>query len=268
MTLSDPNPQFQGHHTVRQQMLNSAHTGSNPVNCVQFKKNIFNEQYILPETSRRFGSNSWGSFYNNTSDSQSVCTLCSQLNNETKSNIYMQTTVYSLIYLRSTLSICFCWNRPLMINWLLPSIEPLRDNKQLCERQMLQNKISIQDKSKYATNWTVCELFKGEKNLMQNANLIRNLSSHINIPCPQHTVNPVTFTFKPLCLTPSTSNPCCEKKTMIGWRNVWSMKLRVPRQEADQWQLGERLWKKTVRHVNWTGSAMDHNRWRKQIRDD
>jgi len=24
---------------------------------------------------------------------------------------------------------------------------------------------------------------------------------------------------------------CCEKKTMIGWRNVWSMKLRVPGQE-------------------------------------
>jgi len=26
---------------------------------------------------------------------------------------------------------------------------------------------------------------------------------------------------------------CCEKKTMIGWRNVWSMKWRVPGQEVD-----------------------------------
>jgi len=45
---------------------------------------------------------------------------------------------------------------------------------------------------------------------------------------------------------------CCEKKTMIGWRNVWSMKLRVPGQEVDQRKLGERLWK-SVRHINWTG---------------
>jgi len=46
---------------------------------------------------------------------------------------------------------------------------------------------------------------------------------------------------------------CCKKKTMIAWRNVWSMKLRVPGQEVDPRKLGERLWKKTVRHVNWTG---------------
>jgi len=36
---------------------------------------------------------------------------------------------------------------------------------------------------------------------------------------------------------------CCKKKTMIGWRNVWSMKWRVPDQELDQ-RLGERLCKK------------------------
>jgi len=47
---------------------------------------------------------------------------------------------------------------------------------------------------------------------------------------------------------------CCKKKTMIGWRNVWSMKWRVPGQEVDQRKLGEKLWKKTVRHINWTGS--------------
>jgi len=31
------------------------------------------------------------------------------------------------------------------------------------------------------------------------------------------------------------------------------MKRRVPSQEVDQRKLGERLWKKTVRHVNGTG---------------
>ena len=46
---------------------------------------------------------------------------------------------------------------------------------------------------------------------------------------------------------------CCEKKIMIGWRNVWSMKWRVPGQEVGQRKLGERLWKKTVKHVDWIG---------------
>ena len=40
---------------------------------------------------------------------------------------------------------------------------------------------------------------------------------------------------------------------MTGWRNVWSMKWRVPDQEADRRGLGERLCKKTVGHVHWTG---------------
>jgi len=48
---------------------------------------------------------------------------------------------------------------------------------------------------------------------------------------------------------------CCEKKTMIGCRNLWSMKLRVPGQEVDQRKLGERLWKKTARHVNEQGGC-------------
>ena len=34
-----------------------------------------------------------------------------------------------LMYLRSTVSICFCWNFPLMISWLLPSTDPLRREK-------------------------------------------------------------------------------------------------------------------------------------------
>jgi len=48
----------------------------------------------------------------------------------------------------------------------------------------------------------------------------------------------------------------CERKTVIGWRNVWSMKWRAPDQEVDQRGLGERLCKKTVRHVNWTGRML------------
>ena len=43
---------------------------------------------------------------------------------------------------------------------------------------------------------------------------------------------------------------CCEKKTMIGGRNVWSMKWRVPDQEVNKRKLGERLWKKIIRHVD------------------
>jgi len=46
---------------------------------------------------------------------------------------------------------------------------------------------------------------------------------------------------------------CCEKKTMIRRRNVWSVKWRVPDQEVDQRRLGQRLRKKTARHVNGTG---------------
>jgi len=43
---------------------------------------------------------------------------------------------------------------------------------------------------------------------------------------------------------------CCEKKTMIGRRNVWSMKWKVPDQEVGyQRGLRERC-KKTVRRVN------------------
>jgi len=40
----------------------------------------------------------------------------------------------------------------------------------------------------------------------------------------------------------------------------------VPGQELDQRKLGERLWKKA--HKLNREDAMDHNTWRKQIRDD
>jgi len=44
---------------------------------------------------------------------------------------------------------------------------------------------------------------------------------------------------------------CCRKKTVIGRRNVWSMRWRAPdqEQEVDQRGLGQRLCKKIVRHI-------------------
>jgi len=60
---------------------------------------------------------------------------------------------------------------------------------------------------------------------------------------------------------------CCEKKTMIGRRNVWSMKWRVPGQEADQEKLEIVEKDCQVRGLN-REDAMDHIRWTKQIRDD
>jgi len=53
---------------------------------------------------------------------------------------------------------------------------------------------------------------------------------------------------------------CCEKKTMIGWRNVWSMKCCLPGQEVDQRKLGERLCKECqARGLN-REDAMDCSR--------
>ena len=45
---------------------------------------------------------------------------------------------------------------------------------------------------------------------------------------------------------------CCEKKTLIGWRNVWNMRWRAPDQEVDQRGRGQRLCRKTVEHAIWT----------------
>jgi len=44
----------------------------------------------------------------------------------------------------------------------------------------------------------------------------------------------------------------CKRKTMIGCKNVWSMKRRIPDLVVDQRGLGERLCKKTVKHINCT----------------
>ena len=43
---------------------------------------------------------------------------------------------------------------------------------------------------------------------------------------------------------------CCEKIIMIGFRNAWSMKLRVQDQEEDQRGPGKRLSERTVKVVN------------------
>lgn len=45
-------------------------------------------------------------------------------NNKTK----FPTFTFSCIYLLKTFSICFCWNLPLIINWLFPSTDPLVPN--------------------------------------------------------------------------------------------------------------------------------------------
>jgi len=42
---------------------------------------------------------------------------------------------------------------------------------------------------------------------------------------------------------------CCEKKKLIGRRNVWNMRWRAPDQEVDQRGHGERLYKKIAKHV-------------------
>ena len=60
---------------------------------------------------------------------------------------------------------------------------------------------------------------------------------------------------------------CCEKMMMIGWRNAWSMKLRVQEQEEDQRGPGERLSERIVKHVKWTEDAMERCKWRKMIKD-
>jgi len=49
---------------------------------------------------------------------------------------------------------------------------------------------------------------------------------------------------------------CCEKKTLIGWRNVWNMWWRAPDQEVDQRGHGERLCKKIANHSVWTGRML------------
>ena len=60
---------------------------------------------------------------------------------------------------------------------------------------------------------------------------------------------------------------CCEKMMMIGWRNAWSMKLRVQGQEENQ-----RTWREVVREdcqarkLN-KEDAMDRCTWRKVIKD-
>ena len=59
----------------------------------------------------------------------------------------------------------------------------------------------------------------------------------------------------------------CYEKMMTGWRNTWSMKQRVQDQEEDQRGPGERLLKRTAKHVKWNKDAVDSSKWRKFIKD-
>ena len=58
---------------------------------------------------------------------------------------------------------------------------------------------------------------------------------------------------------------CCKKMMMIGWRNAWSMKLRVQDQGEDQRGPGKRLFERTVKHVSWIKrmpwTVADGERW-------
>jgi len=59
---------------------------------------------------------------------------------------------------------------------------------------------------------------------------------------------------------------CCEKKTLIGQRNIWNMRWRAPDQEVDK-----RGWTEAVQkdchacNLN-RKDAMDHSRWKKMIK--
>ena len=59
----------------------------------------------------------------------------------------------------------------------------------------------------------------------------------------------------------------CEKKMMIGWRNVWSMKLRVQDQEEDQRGPGEVVREDCQARKMNKVDAIDRCKWRKMIED-
>jgi len=59
---------------------------------------------------------------------------------------------------------------------------------------------------------------------------------------------------------------CCEKKTMIGCRNVWNMRWRAPVQEVDQRRHAEVVQKDCqARNLN-REDAMDRVRWKTLIK--
>ena len=46
---------------------------------------------------------------------------------------------------------------------------------------------------------------------------------------------------------------CCEKKTLIGWRNVWNMRWKAPNEEVDQRGHGKKLSRMIAKHIIWMG---------------
>ena len=61
---------------------------------------------------------------------------------------------------------------------------------------------------------------------------------------------------------------CCKKKT--DWvKKCMEYEVEGAMQEVDQRKLGKRLWKKDCQACKLNReNAMDHDRWKKQIRDD
>ena len=60
---------------------------------------------------------------------------------------------------------------------------------------------------------------------------------------------------------------CCEKMTMTGWRNVWSMKLRVQDQGEDQRRPGKVVREDCQACKLNKEDAMDRCKWRKVIKE-
>ena len=61
---------------------------------------------------------------------------------------------------------------------------------------------------------------------------------------------------------------CCEKMMMIGWRNAWSMKLRVQDQGEDQRGPGKEVVREDCQaHKLNKEDAVDRCKWRKVIKE-
>jgi len=60
---------------------------------------------------------------------------------------------------------------------------------------------------------------------------------------------------------------CCEERMVVGLGDVWNMGGGC---QAGGWTgdgvLGRRLCRRTVGHMHCVGYAVDHSRWRKQIK--
>jgi len=108
-------------------------------------------------------------------------------------------------------------------------------------------------KDTHTTILHLCEFCPGQPGWAGTKRNIHPLTlivviSHPSLLSPSTTIHGI-LRIQSTCFTVFFHNLSpSEKKTMIGW----SMKWRVPSQQVDQSKLGQRLWKKTVRYINWT----------------